>query len=121
MQKQTTITLAVSIALATLLIGAGAGYLASVYVGKGSNAEQQAKDDLEKTVAAVGKLMVLPADEEPTLATVSDPSKLEGQQFFTNAKAGDKMLIYTKLKKVILYSPEIGKIIEVGSLNLTNQ
>jgi hypothetical protein len=75
-----------------------------------------AVDDL---VMEVGKLIVLPTDEKPTVATVTDVAKLKGQPFFEKARVGYKVLIYTNNKKAILYDP-IGKIIvEVGALNLS--
>jgi hypothetical protein len=69
-------------------------------------------------VDEVGKLMVLPTDEQPTIATVSDITKLADQPFFANAKNGDKVLIYTQAKKAILFRESIDKIIEVAPVNL---
>lgn len=71
-------------------------------------------DTLPDILSAVGKLMILPEDEEPTFATVSDPAQLAKQQFFLKAEVGDKVLMYTKSKRAILYSPKKNKIIEVG-------
>ena len=62
--------------------------------------------------------MVLPKDETPTLATVSDPEKLKDQRFFVNAVKGDKVLVYSLAKKAILYSPSLDKIIEVAPVNV---
>lgn len=80
----------------------------------GGENTQQAKE----VIAKIGKLMELPTGEEPTLATVSDITKLEGQPFFSRAKNGDKVLIYTKIQKAILYRPSTDKIIEVATINL---
>ncbi len=80
----------------------------------GDQAAQEAKDVINK----VSRLMILPTDEEPTVATVSDPEKLKDQAFFANAKLGDKVLIFTQAKKAILYDPMIDKIVEVSPLNL---
>lgn len=65
--------------------------------------------------------MELPKGEQPTIATVSDITKLQGQSFFRNAKNGYKVLIYTKAKKAILYDPIEDKIVEVTSLTLSQQ
>ena len=64
----------------------------------------------------IGKFMELPADEQPTLATVTDQEKLKGQNFFTHAQNGDKLLVYPKAKKAILYRPSTKKVIEVSNL-----
>jgi hypothetical protein len=69
-------------------------------------------------IAEVGKLMFLPENETPTIATVSDPSKLKDQSFFVDAKEGDKVLIYTNAKKAILYDPLAKKIVNVAPINL---
>lgn len=90
------------------------------FLTKKTSTTQSNQKMLEETIADVSKLMVLPQDETPTLATVTDIKKLEGQPFFANAKEGDKVLIYTNNKKVILYSPSMNKIIEVGSVNLNS-
>lgn len=74
------------------------------------------KDENNSYIAEIKKFMLLPEDEEPTLATVSDREKLHGQPFFAKAENGDKVLIYTKAQKAILFRPSINKIIEVTSL-----
>ena len=74
--------------------------------------------DVEAVVGKVNKLMDLPTDEAPTLATVSDVNKLQGQEFFAKAQNGDQVLIYSKAKKAVLYRPSVDKIIEVGPVNI---
>src|SRR2546423_14905701 len=49
----------------------------------------------ETIVKNVGKLTTLPTGEQPTIAKVSDISKLQNQPFFHGAKNGDYVLIYT--------------------------
>ena len=84
-----------------------------------ADAAQVRQDEATAAVVAeVGKLMVLPSDETPTVATVSDPSKLADQAFFAHAKAGDKVIIYTKAKKAVLYSPTDNRIVEVAAISL---
>ena len=63
--------------------------------------------DLEQTIKLVGKHIVLPTGEVPTMATVSDPEKLKDQPFFEKAQVGDKVLIYQKAKKAYLFRPTI--------------
>jgi hypothetical protein len=77
-----------------------------------------AQTEAESLAKEVGKLIILPSDEVPTIATVSDPTALSNQAFFTNAKKGDKVLIYTSAKIAILYDPVVKKIVTVAPVNL---
>lgn len=104
------------IALVVLLLLTGAGL--AYYMLGGPNSQMVAENELKDVVAKVGKLMVLPEGETPTLATVADPEKLKDQKFFTNAKTGDKVLIYANSQKAILYNPSSNKIVEVAPVNL---
>lgn len=73
--------------------------------------------EVKSLVSKVGRLMFLPTEETPTIATVSDPEALKDQAFFTDAKKGDKVLIYSNAKKAILYDPEADKIVTIAPLN----
>lgn len=94
-----------------------AGYFYKKYSDIRKNPQSVAQNETKALIAKVGKLIELPADEEPTIATVSDLEPLKGQAFFEKAKIGFKVLIYTNAKKAILYDPEINKIIEVAPVN----
>ncbi|MCX6792357.1 MAG: hypothetical protein NT149_04975 [Candidatus Gottesmanbacteria bacterium] len=85
-----------------------------------NNPTEAAKQDAKDTIAAVAKLMMLSEGEEPTVMQVTDVSKLKDQPFFVNAKNGDKVIIYTKAKKAILYRPSVNKIIDVAPVNIGN-
>ncbi len=79
-----------------------------------------AAQQTQALLSDIGKLIELPANETPTIATVSDVTKLQGQPFFAHAKNGDKVLIYTNAKKAILYRPSQNKIIEVAPVNIAD-
>lgn len=78
------------------------------------NEEEKAAKESQSIKETIGQFMELPTDEDPVLATVTDIEKIKTQPFFANAQNGDKVLIYTKNKRVILYRPSIGKIIEAS-------
>lgn len=84
------------------------------------NPEQVAQDEIAEVVRQVGEIMVLPEGEQPTVATVADPSKLKDQPFFARAKVGDKVLLYPNARKAILYDPVTHKIIEVAPISIGN-
>lgn len=77
-----------------------------------------AQEDAKELVLRIGKLIELPKNETPTIATVSDKSKLAGQQFFLRAENGDKVLIYSSTKQAILFRPSTNKLIEVAPVSL---
>ena len=77
-----------------------------------------AQKEGDKIIKTIGKLVILPTDEVPTVATVSDLEALKGQTFFEQAEEGDKVLIYTQAKKAILYSTNFKKIIDIAPLNI---
>lgn len=82
------------------------------------NPTASVNDENKTLIQAVGKLIELPVSENPTIATVSDKTKLQDQPFFAHAQNGDKVLIYTQAKKAILYRPSINKIIDVAPVNI---
>lgn len=71
---------------------------------------------VESTLEAVARHIVLPEDEEPTVATVTTLEPLAGQPFFKNAKVGDRVIIYTQAQKAILYDPVADRLVEVAPL-----
>jgi len=82
-----------------------------------ANPQKLSQEENKKLVEAVGKLVLLPEGEMPTIATVTDASKLKSEQtFFARAAEGDKVLIYTQALKAIMYRPSENKIIEIAPL-----
>ncbi len=106
-----------------LLLFAVISVVAAVYLYKQNvelrrNSQAVTESEIKDLIAKVGKLIILPSGEQPTIATVADPDKLKNQSFFANASKDDKVLIYTNARKAILYSPSQNKIIEVAPINI---
>ncbi len=112
----------VSIALFILVIAAlgSTGYFYWQYKTLSQNPAVSTQTDNSKLLEQVGKLINLPQDETPTIATVTDPSLLRNQDFFINAEKGDKVLIYTQANKAIIYRPSTNKLIDVGPITVGN-
>jgi cytoskeletal protein RodZ len=85
-----------------------------------SNPQESAKAETERIKSQVAALIDVPKDEEPTIANVSDANKAKEQspEFFAKAENGDRLLMYPKAKKAILYRPSSNKIVEVSTLNV---
>lgn len=80
------------------------------------NTKVLAATQIDDLMVKLGKLMDVP-NETPTIATVSDVTKLRGQEFFAKAQNGDKVIIFPVAKKAVLYRPATNKIIEVALYN----
>ena len=78
--------------------------------------------DVQATVGEVGKLMELPMEETPTVATVKDVEKLKDHAFLSKGQNGDVLLIYTgESKLVVMYRPSSKKIVAVGTVTIQQQ
>lgn len=110
--------LLVACGVVTVVAVGAAVYFYQQYYVLYSQSPAATQQEVERLVQQVGRLIVLPPNEKPTVATVADPSKLVDQPFFANAKKGDKVLIYTEAKKAILYSQSQDKIVEVAPVTL---
>lgn len=80
-----------------------------------------AEKETARIVSLLGKMMELPIDEIPTMATITDKEKLNDQPFFSKTENGDIILAYNKALQAILYRPSTNKIIAVAPMVLTPQ
>ncbi len=104
-----------------IVIGiAGAVYWFSFLDNAKPSGAQLSSEEIKSLVKEVGDKVVLPKDETPTIATVTDVSKLDSQPFFKNAENGDKVIIYGSTREAILYRPSLHKIITMAPVNNTN-
>ncbi len=112
-------TLIVSVVIIAVLVGSMFYFH---WFGIGLSAQQRAQIELKTAVTAVGKLILLPKDETPVLAKITNAKKLATQQpFFTNAKDGDELLIFQKSARAIIYSPSRNIIVNVGPIQRPNK
>jgi hypothetical protein len=86
----------------------------------GVEATASPKLEIEQIVEKLQDVVELPEREEPSLATVTDPTKLSDQVFFKQAEVGDKVLLYAAAGRAVLYRPKTGRVIEMGPFILTN-
>ncbi len=102
-----------------------AGYGTAFYFYKNyqilkKNPVVEDQEESRRLVNEVGKLMRLPDNETPTIATVSNKDEVKTQEFFKQAENGDKLLAFVKSKKAILYRPSEKRIIEVAPIFLND-
>lgn len=117
--KKTTIPVGLIILLMVLASG-GVAYAIktnpeAIGLRKGP---EDIKREEEALIKEVRSKIDLPSEETPTLATVTDVEKVKDQPFFAKAKNGDRVLIYSNAKKVVLYRPSEARVIEIGTVNI---
>lgn len=95
-----------------------AGYFYWQYRNTASVKEAKEIEDLTKEIS---QSFLLPENETPTLATVTDKEKLAGQPFFQKSENGDKVLIYSQSGRAVLYRPSLKKIVDITSININPQ
>lgn len=65
----------------------------------------------------VSKYVELPVGELPTVANISDADKVKAENaVLGDIKNGDKMMFFTKSRKVVVYRPSTKKVVVVVSL-----
>jgi hypothetical protein len=97
------------------------GYLYLQLQDVKNNPDKVSQAQVNSLVKKVGRLIALPTDEQPTVATVQDKEKLKDQPFFNGAENDDKLLIYTKAQKAIIYRESTNSLINVGPVTLDTQ
>lgn len=81
-----------------------------------ANASSKLTDDqVSRIVERIGKFMVLPEDETPTVVVVRDAENSQQQAFYKGVKNGDVLVVYSKT--AILYDPVNNKLLNVSPLS----
>lgn len=117
-QKARRVWPVIAVLVTLLLIAlsvAGYFYYQYKYAAQAADAKE-----IEGLSQEIGRIMLLPEGETPTLATVTDKEKLADQPFFQKAENGDKVLIFSASGRAILYRPSEKKIIDVTTVNVNN-
>jgi len=79
----------------------------------------QTDDEATKLKQQIGQTLALP-DETPVVTTIQDVTKFNNQAFFKNAQNGDKLLLFAKAGRVVLYRPSTQKVIEFTNFTTSN-
>jgi hypothetical protein len=78
--------------------------------------EKQEIGNAKDVAKEVGQHFDLPANETPSVATITKIDTLKNEPFFVNAEVGDQILVYKDAKLVILYRPKTKVVIKSGPL-----
>src|SRR3990167_2931071 len=75
----------------------------------GENIKQSAQrtNNLKILIDKVSRLILLPQNEAPSIATINNVAQLQkDSSFYKDARNGDVLLIYFQAKKAFIYDPE---------------
>lgn len=116
-----------TIAVSAVIVLLAAGWLYQIQVSKQLHSSQTNSVATRKKTTTteavtlrnqVAKVVDLPSNETPTVATVTDVKKLQNQAFFAKAQNGDKVLMFAQAKQVILYRPASQKIVQIAPIDV---
>lgn len=75
--------------------------------------EALSRREVEKWIDIIGSWVELPRDERPTLATVTNRSRIDDQPFLEGAENGDKILLYPRAGEAVLFRPSTGRVLGI--------
>ena len=88
---------------------------ASVY---SAHPELSGNEQATAILSKVSKLIQLPSNETPTMATITDAAAAKkAQPFLANAQNGDVLIVYTSAQEALLYRPSSNVLITVGPVD----
>lgn len=86
---------------------------------KAAQIAQQVTENAE-LMMKVGSLMIVP-NEEPIIATINESAKLiKEQAFYQGSQDGDKLIIFAKAQKAVIYSPARNIIVNSGPFTIND-
>jgi len=78
------------------------------------------KEEVKKLLEAVAKLIVIPQNEDPLVATVQDAKALADQSpFYKDARNGDKLIVFRD--RAILYRAEENRLVNASPFNAAEE
>lgn len=94
---------------------AGAWYFYDRYERLANDPQIKAQLEAAKLLSDLSAIIELPQGELPSIATVSDTSKLAADPFFEKAQNGDVLIVYAQTARAFLFRPSAKKLINVGA------
>ena len=107
--------------IAIVFIFLVAGTTTGIVLWNRSHPKADSKQEALQLVDKLKDIVDLPTDETPSIAEVKDVTKLSDQPFYNIAQNGDKVLVYQKAGKALLYRPSTKKVIEYTPVNIDDK
>ena len=75
------------------------------------------QDSAKSAIASVERLVMVPKNEEPVVLTITDRSKVKSA-FLQSSETGDKILVFQKNQRAIVYRPATNKIVDIVGVDI---
>ncbi len=100
-----------------IVVGVGGWWAFSSQSGSGlanlSAGTKLSDAQVQEVIGLIGKFMVVPSDEKPSVVVLKDVASLEAQQsFYHGAKDGDILILYST--RAIIYDAAANKLVAMG-------
>ncbi len=83
--------------------------------------EQLSEEQIGDLLGRISRLIMLPEETDPLIATINDAPALRAEQaFYRDAENGDQLVIFTKRAMAVIYRPSVDKLINVGPIFFDN-
>ncbi len=115
------------ILLILLALAGGVAFLYTKYAETRKEVEKlstvQGQQELSKTqtqelLGEMRQIIIMPTNEDPVVATITDINQLKDKDFYKDAKNGDRVVVFANAKKAYIYSPERKLIVNVGAFQI---
>lgn len=106
-----------------IVLGAGVWFAARWFKKNEPAQQSQAAIMLDtvQVIKNIQKLIVLPANENPTIVQIENVDDLKREQpFYRDAKNGDWVAVYLQAKKAVIYDATNNILVNVGPIYLDN-
>lgn len=122
--------LTVFLVLILLALAAGSFFLYQKYRDTQAQVDKlstvQGQQELSNTqvnelLGEMRAIILLPSDEDPVVATITDINLLRDKDFYKDAQNGDRVVVFASAKKAYIYRPSEKKIINVGAFEVSNE
>ena len=75
---------------------------------------ERGKTDTQRVIESVARHYNMPKNEEPAVLTVLEAKNITSSYLKDVAQDGDRILLYQKNKRVVVYRPSIDRIVDIG-------
>lgn len=80
--------------------------------------QELSKTQTQELLGEMRKIIIMPTNEDPVVATITDINQLKDKEFYKDAQNGDRVVVFANAKKAYIYSPERKLIVNVGAFQL---